>query len=385
MSMAATDADLTKRLLDGIRAWVEIESHTADVAGVNACMTACEGGWRAIGAAVTRIPGTMLPGVAGGGDHLVVAAPWNRSGANEPGVLILCHLDTVHPKGTIRDLPFRIDGDRAYGPGTYDMKGGAYLAYAAVRAIAAAGGKTPLPVRLLYVADEEIGSPTSRALIEHEGARAKYVLVAEPARDGGKVVTSRKGVARFVFTAHGRPAHAGVRHELGRSAIAEMARQIVAIEAMTDYARGITFSFGLIKGGTADNVIPALCEATLDMRVTNTADGDEMVAKILAIKSTNPDIRLEISGGLNRPPYAMTAAGAALFEHARKVAAPIGIDLVGVATGGGSDGNFVADKVATLDGLGVDGNGAHTMDEYLLISSLAPRFHLLKRLLETLE
>jgi glutamate carboxypeptidase len=378
------DPALTQRLLDGIRSWVEIESHTADVAGVNACMSACAAGWQAIGASVKRIPGTSLPGVAGGGDHLLVDAPWNRPGSNEPGILILCHLDTVHPKGTIKDLPFRIDGDRAYGPGIYDMKGGAYLAFAAVRAFATDGKAAALPVRVLYVADEEIGSPASRPLIEQEGARAKFVLVVEPARDGGRIVTARKGVARFVITAHGRPAHAGARHELGRSAIVELAQHVVAIENMTDYARGLTFNFGQIKGGTADNVVPALAEATLDMRVASVADGNEMVAKILSLQPYNPDVQLTVTGGLNRPPYAETRAGAALFEHARKVAAPIGIDLIGVATGGGSDGNFVAEKVATLDGLGVDGNGAHTMDEHLLISSLVPRFRLLKGMLETL-
>jgi glutamate carboxypeptidase len=210
-------------------------------------------------------------------------------------------------------------------------------------------------------------------------------MVVEPARDGGKVVTARKGVGRFVLTAHGRPAHAGAKHELGRSALVEMARQIVAIEAMTDYKRGLTFNFGQIKGGTADNVVPAWCEATLDMRVASMADGDELVARILGLKSYDPDVRLEITGGLNRPPYEMTKPGAALFEHARQVAKPIGIDLVGMATGGGSDGNFIADKVATLDGLGVDGNGAHTMEEYLLISSLAPRFKLLKGMMESLN
>jgi glutamate carboxypeptidase len=378
------DLELTASLLEGIRAWVEVESHTPDIDGVNACMDACAAGWRAIGAEVTRIPGTPMPGLATGGDHLSVAAPWNRPGANEPGILVLCHLDTVHPKGTIRDLPFRIDGDRAYGPGIYDMKGGAYLAFAAIRAIAAEGRATPLPVRLLYVADEETGSPSSRALIEQEGARAKFVLVVEPARDGGKIVTARKGVGRFVIAAHGRPAHAGARHDLGRSAIKEIARHIVAIEAMTDYTRGITFNFGQIRGGTADNVVPARCETTLDMRVKTMEQGDELVARILGLEPYDPDVRLEVAGGLNRPPYEMSRAGAALFDHARAVAAPLGIDLVGISTGGGSDGNFVADKVATLDGLGVDGNGAHTMDEHLLISSLVPRFKLLKRLFETL-
>ncbi len=368
-----TDRDL----LDGIRKWVEVESHTPDTAGVNRMMDVCATGWREAGAKVTRIPGSK-----GLGDHLVVASAWGGEG---PGILVLCHLDTVHPKGTIEELSFRIDGDRAYGPGIYDMKGGAYLAFAAYRAIVAGGKATPLPIRFLYVADEETGSTTSRALIEKLADNAKYVLVTEPARDGGKIVTSRKGVGRFVLTAHGRPAHSGARHQDGRSAILEVARHVAAIEAMTDYKRGITFNIGQISGGTADNVVPARCEATIDMRVPTTVDADAMAAHFQGLKAFNPDVRVEVTGGLNRPPYEMSPASAKLYAQAQKVAAGIGIDLVGVATGGGSDGNFTAQKVATLDGLGVDGNGAHTMQEHLLISSLVPRMTLQKRLFETLQ
>jgi glutamate carboxypeptidase len=287
-------------------------------------------------------------------------------------------------RGTIKDLAFRIDGDRVYGPGIYDMKGGAYLAFAAYQAITRAGDTTPLPLRFLYTADEEIGSPTSRKLIEAAAANAKYVLVTEPARDGGKIVTSRKGVARFVLTAHGRPSHAGARHQDGRSAILEVARHIVAIEAMTDYVRGVTFNVGQIAGGTAENVVPAMCEIAIDMRIKTLADAEVFAAHFRNLKSYNPDVSVQVTGGLNRPPYEMNAAGAKLYAHAQKQAAVIGIDLLGVTTGGGSDGNFTAPFVATLDGLGVDGDGAHTMQEHMYASSLTPRMNLQKRLFETL-
>src|SRR5262245_21296551 len=222
--MQAPDASV---LLAGIATWVEIESQTADTAGVNRMMDRVATGFRQLGASVERIPGR--DGLA---DHLLISSPWGGDG---PGILVLCHLDTVHPKGTLDHFPFRVEGDRAYGPGIYDMKGGAYLAFAAYRSLAEAGHRTPLPLRLLYTGDEEIGSLTSRALIEKMAGNAKYVLVTEPARDGGKIVTSRKGVGRYYLKAYGRPAHSGGKHEDGRSAIVEVARHVVAIEGLTDY------------------------------------------------------------------------------------------------------------------------------------------------------
>lgn len=372
--MTGPDAGM---LLAGISTWVEIESHTADVAGVNRLMDRVATGFRQAGAKVERIAGQD-----GTADHLSIAAPWGGDG---PGVLVLCHLDTVHPKGTLAAFPFRVDGDRAYGPGIYDMKGGAYLAYAAYRSLAEMGAVTPLPVRFLITSDEEIGSPSSRALIEAHARNAKYVLVTEPARDGGKVVTGRKGVARFVINVEGRPAHSGSRHADGRSAILEMARQIIDIEAMTDYARGITVNVGRIEGGTAANTVPAHCWATIDVRVESVADADEIVERLRSLKPKNPDTRVVVTGGLNRPPFERNPGVAALYEHARGLARELGFDLGDCYTGGGSDGNFTAHTVPTLDGLGVDGAGAHTLDEHLLISSLVPRMLLLRRLFETLR
>jgi glutamate carboxypeptidase len=370
--------DITaQEILAGIRGWVEIESQTADPEGVNRVMSKCAAEYEAAGATVERIPGTE-----GRGDHLRITSAWGGDG---PGILVLCHLDTVHPKGTLaKDLPFRVEGDKAYGPGIYDMKGGAYLALCAYRAIAAGPTPNSLPVRFLYVSDEETGSRTSRALIEQEAERAKYVLVTEPARDGGRVVTGRKGVGRYVMRARGRPSHAGSKHEEGRNAIVEIARHVAQIDGWTDYGRGITFNIGMMNGGTAENVVPEHCMATIDMRVRSIADGQEMDRRLKALKAHNPDIQLTIEGGLNRPPFEKSAGIAALYSHAKGLAAEIGFELHDLATGGGSDGNFTAHKVPTLDGLGVDGAGAHRLDEHLYISSLVPRMLLQKRLMESL-
>lgn len=367
-------------LLEGIRAWVEIESQTADVGGVNLMMSRCAEEFEAAGGIVTRIPGQ--PGF---GDHLSIRSPWGGHGSNR-GVLILCHLDTVHPKGTLAaELPYRVEGDRAYGPGIYDMKGGAYLALAAFRAITAAGRTTPLPLHFLYTADEEVGSPTSRALIEQAASEAKYVLVDEPARDGGLIVTARKGVGRYQIAVTGRPAHSGGRHRDGRNAILELARHIIDIEAKTDYATGVTFNIGTVAGGTAENVVPAKARASIDVRVRTLAQAAEVDRWLTSIKPYDPDCTVTLTGKLNRPPYEKNAGVAALYEHARKLAAEIGFDLIDTTTGGGSDGNFTADMVPTLDGLGVDGEGAHTLDEYIYVSSIMPRLKLQQRLYETLE
>ena len=376
MLPAARSHQSAEDMLAGIRRWVEIESQTADAAGVNRVMDQAARDWQEAGARVERIPGT-----GGRGDHLRVSSPWGSG----DGILVLCHLDTVHPKGTLeRDLPFRIEGDKAFGPGIYDMKGGAYLALAAFREITLAGQTTPLPLRLIYSSDEEVGSPTSRALIEAEADRAKYVLVTEPAREGGKVVTGRKGVARYELSTRGRPSHSGSKHADGRNAILEAARQIVDIQAMTNYATGVTLNVGQIRGGTADNVVPEHCTAAIDMRVARLEDAETMDRRLKSLKPYDPDVAITVKGGLNRPPYEKTNAVAALFDHARRIAGEIGIRLEDLSTGGGSDGNFTAHKVATLDGLGVDGAGAHTLSEHLLISSLVPRMLLQKRLLETL-
>ena len=365
-----------KTVLDGIRGWVEIETPTEAPEQVNRLAAMVAEGYRDLPATIERVAGH-----SGCGDHILARSSW---GQDAPGILVLSHLDTVHPLGFIQRLPFRIEGDSAFGPGIYDMKGGAYLAYHAFAQLCATPERS-LGVTQLYVSDEEIGSPTSRALIENEGRRAKYVLVTEPARDGGKIVTGRKGVARFEIFVKGVPAHAGTRPEDGRSAIRELANIIQTLEAMNDPKRGVTVNVGVVRGGTRPNVIAEEAYAEVDVRVPSTADSDDLVPKILNLKSRTEGVSVKVVGGLNRPPYEKGNAGAALYEHARELAAEIGFDLVDTSTGGGSDGNFTAPHTATLDGLGVDGQGAHTHYEQLYISSIEPRARLLHRLYQTLR
>jgi glutamate carboxypeptidase len=374
--LAANPFD-SKTILDGIRRWVEIETPTEAPDQVNRLATMVADGYRDLPVTIERIAGR-----SGCGDHLVVRSKW---GQDAPGILVLSHLDTVHPMGFIERLPFRIDGDSAFGPGIYDMKGGAYLAYHAFAQLCATAERSPLGVTQLYVSDEEIGSPTSRALIEAEGRKAKYVLVTEPARDGGKIVTGRKGVARFEIFVHGVPAHAGTRPQDGRSAIRELGNIIQTLGAMNDFKRGVSVNVGVVRGGTKPNVIAEEAYAEVDMRVPTFADADELVPKILDLKSRTEGVSIKVVGELNRPPYEKGNAGAALYEHARTLAAEIGFELVDTFTGGGSDGNFTAPHTATLDGLGVDGKGAHTHYEQMYISSIEPRARLLHRLYQTLR
>src|SRR5436305_9405066 len=287
-------------MLEGIRRWVVTESPSLDRAAVNRMVDLVQSDVAGLDVAIERIPGQN--GLA---DNLVIR---NTAAGEGPGILLLSHIDTVHPLGTVNaGLPFRRDGDRLYGPGLYDMKGGAYLALEAFRQVAKAG-TAKLPVTYGFAPDEEVGSPTSRHLIEAEAKSARYVLVTEPARDGGKIVTARKGVGRFEVKATGVPAHSGARHQDGRSAVKEMARQVLAIEAMTDYARGITTTVGMISGGTAPNVIPQHCHITVDLRVRDAAAGAEVEATILRLEPVGPGVELEVTGGMKRPPREMSTA-----------------------------------------------------------------------------
>ncbi|HEU5095358.1 MAG TPA: M20 family metallopeptidase [Reyranella sp.] len=374
------DAD---EVLDGIVEWVSIESPSHDGRSVNKVVDHVEGQCRGLGLKVER-----TAGINGFGDILECKTPSEWSHGEGRGILVLAHLDTVHPIGTIeKELRIRREGDSVFGPGIYDMKAGGYIAYYALRHLIRQGKKTRLPVTFLFIPEEEVGSPTSRARIEAAARGHKYALVMEPGRDGDRVVTSRKGVGRFVMTVKGRAAHAGVRHEDGRSAILEMARQIVRIEGKTDYARGITCNVGLVKGGTGVNVVSAECTAEIDLRVPTPELAEEMTHWFLNLEPIGKDVEVTVEGGLNRPPYQKDAGIAALFDKAQAIYREIGKELRDVPlTGGGSDGNFTAALgIPTLDGLGADGKGAHAAYEQIYYSSLVPRTYLCTRLLETLE
>jgi glutamate carboxypeptidase len=375
MPLSRFDSEAMASVLQG---WVARESPSLDPAAVNKMQDLVQAFFSVGSCHVER-----LAGRDGLGDTLKITA---GPATGERPILVLSHVDTVHPLKTIeRDLPLRRDGDKLFGPGIYDMKGGAYLAAEAFRDVANRGSARR-PLVFLFTPDEEIGSPTTRAIIEDEGRRASCALVTEPARDGGRIVTARKGVGRFDVHVEGRPAHSGARHQDGRSAIREAARHILAIEAMTDYARGITTTVGAISGGTAANVIPQHCRFSVDLRVTTVADGQHYERLILDLKSHDPDVRLRIEGAMNRPPMTKTPDIQRLFDHAAELAETIGFVLPEAPmTGGGSDGNFTAAVgTPTLDGLGCDGEGAHTLHEHCYVSSLAPRAALMARLLETL-
>ncbi|HEY2874021.1 MAG TPA: M20 family metallopeptidase [Reyranella sp.] len=371
-------------VLKGIVDWVSIESPSHDGKSVNKVVDHVEGQFRDLGLKLDR-----TPGVDGFGDILECkTTPEMSQQADGKGILVLAHLDTVHPIGMIeKDLKIRREGDSVFGPGIYDMKAGGYIAYYALRHLIRQGKKTKLPVTFLFIPEEEVGSPTSRARIEDAARGHKYALVMEPGRDGDRVVTSRKGVGRFTLTVKGAASHAGVRHQDGRSAIHEMAKQIMRIEAKTDYERGITCNVGLIQGGTGVNVVPAECKIEVDLRVPSMQLAEEMTHWFLGLEPIGKDVELTVTGEMNRPPYQKDAGISSLFEKAQAIYREIGKELNDVPlTGGGSDGNFTAALgIPTLDGLGADGKGAHAAYEQIYYSSLVPRTYLCTRLLESLD
>ncbi|WP_086077099.1 M20 family metallopeptidase [Bordetella genomosp. 13] len=358
----------TDQLVAGIQAWMRCESPTNSPAGVAAMADIVATHARALGLRVDVTPLGERTGP-------LLYATNRAEGDTRPGILVLAHLDTVHPIGTLDDNPIRIEGDKLYGPGGYDMKAGIYLVLSAMTGLAEPGA-TRLPIDFLMVPDEETGSHASRQHIERFARNARYGLVCEPARaNGGKCVTARKGTGMLRLGVKGRPAHAGVQHQLGRSAIREMAHQVLALEAMTDYERGVTVSVGTISGGTATNTVPAQCRCVVDFRVPDMGAAEDVLRRMRQLCAVGPDVELDIDVELNRPPMVKDAAVTALLELARGYAREAGFVLDDAPmTGGGSDANFTsAMGVPTLDGLGADGDGAHTLHEHILISTLEMR------------
>ena len=365
----------TEALLDAVRGWVEIESPTNDPAGVNRVADLVEGKLRAIGAAIERTPGRD-----GYGDILIGRVPGQEAG---PGLLLLGHMDTVHQRGT---FAFRREEDRAYGPGIYDMKGGNAMAVAALEHLHAHGRRPRLPVTVMMIPDEEVGSPSSRAAIEAEALKHRAALVVEPSGEGGKFTIARHGIARWHLRTIGRPAHAGAYHAEGRSAVREMAHHILALEALTDHPRNFYVNIGIVQGGTHENMVPAECRAICYALVPTAKEEAELRAAVHALPQRDPDVRTEVTPGLGRPPFVKTPAIQALYDHAAALALEAGLPSAGErVAGGGSDGNFTgALGVPTLDGLGVIGAGPHTLEENIELSCLVPRTRVLARLFETL-
>jgi glutamate carboxypeptidase len=367
----------TDTLLAGLKPWIECESPTFDVAAVNRMMDLVAGDVAAAGASVTRIPGP--PGL---GDCVRAEFPHPRRG--EPGILVMSHLDTVHPVGTLEKLPFRREGGRCWGPGILDMKGGAYAGLQAIVALAKAGVETKLPVSVLYTSDEEIGSPGTREIIMAEARKHRFILVPEPGRPGNGVVTGRYAIARFDLEAKGRPSHAGSTLKEGRSAINIMARRLIEIENMT--GEDCTFSVGVIHGGQWVNCVATLCKAEALSMAKRQADLDRGVERMLALTARNEDgTGFSVTRGVTRPVWEPDAGTMALYERARGIADELGWSLGHGSAGGGSDGNFTgAAGLPTLDGLGLLGAGYHTLDEHIEVESLVLRTRLLAGLLARL-
>jgi glutamate carboxypeptidase len=349
-------------LLEFIEALVVIESPSDDPDAVNRCGRELTARLEAVGGMVTPLPSSTA------GDHLRATF-----GSGRRQILMLGHFDTVWPIGQLSRMPLKREGGRLYGPGVFDMKAGIGLAALATRAVLEGDGFDNCRAVMLWTTDEEIGSLTSRAVIESEAAKSEAVLVFEPSLPGGALKTSRKGVGQFEITAHGVSAHAGLDPGKGVSAVRELARQIIALDDLQDAPNGVTVTAGVISGGTRSNVVPDLAKAIVDARANTIADAARVERAVKSLRPQIPGARLEVTGAFDRPPLERSAGVVKLFELARSVAAEIGVKLEEGSAGGGSDGNFTGPIAPTLDGIGAIGDGAHALHEHVEIDALVPR------------
>jgi glutamate carboxypeptidase len=376
-SLGITRAEATRRVLERARVYVEHETPSGDEAGIIELSLRVEADVRALGAE------TSVQSAPGFGRNLLVT--WPGGDADARPLVVLCHIDTVHPRGTLAKMPFRVIDGRAEGPGIYDMKTGLALVIEAMRLLRETGRAPRRPVLLYVTCDEEIGSHSSRATIERLAGEAAAVLVPEPCVHGGAVKTQRKGVATYEMRILGRAAHAGIEPERAVSAITELSNQIQAMLALADHELGTTLNIGVVRGGTASNVVAAEAFAAIDVRLVTREEGDRVDAGLNALRPRQVGATLDLSLTEYRPPLERTDAVVKLYEHAQRLAEAMDVRLAEGASGGGSDGSLAAAAgAATLDGLGADGGGAHAEDEHILVADLPFRLALMARLLETL-
>uniref|UniRef100_Q01T93 Peptidase dimerisation domain protein n=1 Tax=Solibacter usitatus (strain Ellin6076) TaxID=234267 RepID=Q01T93_SOLUE len=361
-----------------LRRFVECESPSDDASAVNRFVDLVS---------ETVAPYAKVKTFRGGKFGRLMVAEMQLPGRRKSGqVLALGHSDTVWPLGTLRTMPFREAEGRVWGPGALDMKAGIVFFLFAVRALRELDITAPSKVLLQLNPDEEVGSESSRGLTEKNAAKSKAVLVLEPGTGlTGKLKTARKGVGDFTVTVKGRASHSGVDFQAGASAVLELARQLDRISGFTNLARGITVNPGVIAGGTRSNVVAAEAHAEVDIRVLRLRDAPALEKKFRALKPVDKRCTIEITGGLNRPPMERSAGIVKLFRLAQKLGREIGVEVEESLTGGGSDGNFTAALgIPTLDGLGAVGEGAHAVNESLLVDRMADRTALIGKLLATL-
>lgn len=364
-------------MVDGLRPWIECESPSYDTAAVNRMMDIAASDLAAMGATIERIPGRL-----GLGDSVRAKFPHPR--ADQPGILIAGHLDTVHPIGTLNELPYRREGGKCWGPGIQDMKGGNYLSLEAIRQLNKASIETPLAITVLFTPDEEIGTPAARELVEATAHQNRYVLVPEPATPDGGVVWGRYAIARYDLETIGVPTHSGIKLERGHSAVREMAKRLIQIEDMT--TDDCTFSVSVIRGGQWVNCVSSHCTAQALSMAKHQQDLDEGIARMLALNDDNGDVKFRVSRGVTRPVWEPDEGSKQLHRHAASLAKDLGFELPASMAGGGSDANFTgALGIPSLDSLGVRGAGLHTLNEHIEVESLAERGKLMAGLLATLR
>lgn len=361
---------------------VSIESPSSNKTAVDRCAKKVAEEWRKRGARVSILQQAQRGNIV----RVEVPGGANAGGKSAGQLLVVGHLDTVYPMGTLAKMPFKVHRGRAWGPGIFDMKGGMVLALFAREVLRAVGLKPRRKVVFLWTGDEEIGSPSSRALIQKEAAKSVAALVLEPPFGvHGHAKTRRKGIGDLHITVRGRAAHAGVNPQDGINAAHELALQIARLMRMNEPRRGITVQTNVISGGTAANVVPDLAQAEVDVRFARAADGPGLEKKLLHLKPFLRGARLQLRGGINRPPLERTPELERLFLHARELARGIGFSLNEASTGGGSDGNLTAAMgVPTLDGIGAVGDGAHTSHEHIVIQELPKRVAFIAGLLATI-
>jgi glutamate carboxypeptidase len=365
----------TSEILDLLRQLVEIESPSTDKGSTDRIGRFVAQLARQAGASVNIFPQEPC------GDLLL--ARWGEGKGN---FLILCHLDTVWSLGTLAERPWRVEGDKVFAPGCFDEKASTAIILMAMQGLRDLGLAPCRPVTVLFNCDEEIGSFSSRPFIEAEARQAEVVFCMEPALPDGSLKVWRKGPIRYTITALGRAAHSGIDHEKGINAIEELAHQILRLQKMTNYAVGTTVSVGQVQGGTRANVIPDQATAWLDARARTEAEGRQIVATIEGLRPVLPGARLVIEGGMIRPPMEKSPVTMEPFHRAQEIGAGLGLTLTAGGTGGASDANFTAALgIPTLDGLGAIGDGAHSLDEHVLISSLSERTALIAALLSLWE
>lgn len=370
----AFDADA---IIDGLRPWIECESPTWDAAAVDRMMDLVAVRCAELGAAVERIPGTI--GLGGS-----VRARFPHKNADQPGIMISGHFDTVHPIGTLAVNPFRREDGKVYGPGIQDMKGGNFITLEAIAALQEAGIETPLPITALFTPDEEIGTPSTRTLIETEAKRAKYVLCPEPAHDDNGVTTGRYAIARFNLKAEGKPSHAGARLKDGVSAVQEMAKRIIEIEEMT--SEDCTFSCNNLSSGRWVNCVPSFASAECLSMAKRQEDLDDGVARMLAMSEERNGVKFTVERGVTRPVWEPGLPGTMeIYEVAKGISEEVGYDMPHGSQGGGSDANFTgALGIPSLCSLGVKGAGLHTLEEHIDEDMIEPRTRIMAGLLSTL-